>query len=138
MPERHASLAPLVLASTRSVAPTVAWELAAAGLGLVGLGALAVQFVTSGRFQIVSGRLGIDRVMAFHKTAAWWVLLALLLHPVAYVVPTLLADPALGLERLWAYHTLPHYRSGVIALSALILLVLGSAVRGRLPLRYET
>jgi len=131
-------IAPLVLAVMRDVAPTVTWEIAAAGLGLVGLAAMAVQFVTSGRFEIVSGRLGIDRVMAFHKTAAWWVLVALLLHPVVYVVPTFVADPALGVERFWAYHTLPHYRSGVIALSALILLVLGSAVRKRLPLRYET
>jgi len=130
-------IAPLVLAATRDVAATVTWEIAAAGLGLVGLSAMAVQFVTSGRFQIVSGRLGIDRVMAFHKTAAWWVLVALLLHPVVYVVPTFLADPALGVERLWAYHTLPHYRSGVIALSALILLVLGSAVHKRLPIPYE-
>jgi predicted ferric reductase len=131
-------LAPLVLASLHGVVPTVGFERAAAGFGLVGLAAMAVQFVTSGRFQVVSGHLGIDRVMAFHKTAAWWVLLALLLHPVIYVIPTFLADPDLGIERLWAYHTLPHYRSGVIALSALIILVLGSALQKRLPMRYET
>jgi predicted ferric reductase len=131
-------LAPLALAMARDVVPTSGWARAAAGLGLVGLAGMAVQFVTSGRFEIVSGRLGIDRVMAFHKTAAWWVLLALLLHPVVYVIPTFLADPGLGLERLWAYHTLPHYRSGVIALSALVLIVVGSALRARLPLRYET
>jgi predicted ferric reductase len=133
-----ACLAPLALAATRTVVPTIGWEVAAAGLGMVGLAAMAVQFVTSGRFEIVSGRLGIDRVMAFHKTAAWWVLLALLLHPVVYVVPTFVADPALGLERLWAYHRLPHYRSGVIALSVLVLLVVGSAMCTRLPIRYET
>lgn len=130
-------LAPLALALTRRVAPLAAWEVAAAALGLVGLAAMAVQFVTSGRFQTVSGQLGIDRVMAFHKTAAWWVLVALLLHPVFYVIPTLAADPVLGIERLWAYHLLPHYRSGVIALSALVLLVIGSALRARLPVRYE-
>ncbi|WP_371038603.1 ferric reductase-like transmembrane domain-containing protein [Rhodosalinus sp. FB01] len=132
-----ACLAPLLLATTRSVAPAVPWEIAAAGLGMVALAAMAVQFVTSGRFEVVSGHLGIDRVMAFHKTAAWWVLLAALLHPLAYVVPTVMADPALGLERLWAYHTLPHYRSGVIAVAALFLLVAGSALRARLPLPYE-
>jgi predicted ferric reductase len=75
--------------------------------------------------------------MAFHKIAAWWVLGALVLHPVIYVVPTWQADPALAWERLWAYHTLPHYRSGVIALAALSVLVVGSALRERLPLRYE-
>lgn len=130
-------LAPLALAGFVDVAPPAPWEILAAGLGLVGLAAIAVQFVTSGRFEIVSGRLGIDRVMAFHKTAAWWALLGLLVHPVAYVVPTWLADPALGLERLTAYLTLPHYRTGVIALVALALLVVGSALRERLALRYE-
>jgi predicted ferric reductase len=132
-----ACAAPLILAATRNAAPASPWEIAAAALGMVGLAAMAVQAVTSGRFELVSGRLGIDRVMAFHKVAAWWVLLALLLHPVIYVVPTWQADPALAWERLWAYHTLPHYRSGVIALAALSVLVVGSALRERLPLRYE-
>jgi predicted ferric reductase len=130
-------LAPLGLALTRRVAPASAWEYAAAGLGLVGLGAMAVQFVTSGRFRIVSAHLGIDKIMAFHKLAAWWVLVALLLHPLAYVAPTWLEDPGLGTERLMAYLTLPRYRSGVIALAALALLVGSSALRDRLPWRYE-
>ncbi|SDH92649.1 ferredoxin reductase family protein [Lutimaribacter saemankumensis] len=130
-------LAPLVLAYLQSVAPMVAWGMAAAGLGLVGLAAMTAQFVTSGRFQIISGGLGIDRVMAFHKTAAWWVFLVALIHPVIYIVPTYIADPALAIERLWAYYTLPHYRSGVIALFALGLLVSVAALHRHLPLPYE-
>ena len=130
-------LAPLALAFLRPVAPAHPWELAAAGLGLAALAAMAVQFVTSGRFESVTGALGIDRIMAFHKVAAWWVLLALLLHPLAYVVPTWLDDPALAWERMVAYHTLPHYRSGVVALGALLLLVMLGALRERLPWRYE-
>ena len=130
-------LVPLALALTRDVAPMARWEVLAAALGLAGLAGMAVQFVTSGRFQVVSGRLGIDRVMAFHKTAAWWVLVALLIHPLAYVVPTWLADRDLATERLVAYLTLPHYRSGVVALGALALLVAGSAVHKRLPVPYE-
>ncbi|MDN3722123.1 ferric reductase-like transmembrane domain-containing protein [Roseibium salinum] len=110
---------------------------AGAVLGLAGLAAMAVQFVTSGRFQIISGHLGIDKIMAFHKVAARWVLLALVLHPLLYVVPTWLDDPSLGLERLLAYLTVPHYRSGVVALAALIPLVLTAALRDRLPWRYE-
>lgn len=130
-------LAPIALALLRDVAPASRWEIAAAGVGLVGLAAMAVQFMTSGRFEIVSGRLGIDRVMAFHKTAAWWVLLGLALHPFAYVLSTWLEDPSLGTELLRAYLTLPHYRTGVIALAALALLVIGSALRDRLPMKYE-
>ncbi len=127
----------LVLAAGRRVAPLDPWEKAAAALGLVALAAMAVQFVTSGRFQTVSGRLGIDKIMAFHKVAAMWVLVALLLHPLLYVLPTWLDDPALGAERLVAYLTLPHYRSGVVALGALVLLVGSSILRDRLPWRYE-
>jgi len=128
----------LVLAAGRRTAPLVEWEKAAAGLGLVALVAMAVQFVTSGRIRTASGQLGIDRIMAFHKLAAWWVVLALLLHPLLYVLPTWLDDPSLGTERFVAYLTLPHYRSGVVALAALLLLVMTSVLVDRLPWRYET
>jgi predicted ferric reductase len=128
----------LALAVGRSTAPLVDWEKAAAGLGLVALVAMAVQFVTSGRIRMASGQLGIDKIMAFHKLAAWWVLLALILHPLLYVLPTWLDDPALGTERLVAYLTLPHYRSGVVALAALLLLIATSALGDLLPWRYET
>jgi predicted ferric reductase len=128
----------LALAAGGRTAPLVDWEKAAAGLGLVALVAMAVQFVTSGRIRTATGRFGIDRIMAFHKMAAWWVLLALILHPLFYVLPTWLDDFALGTERFVAYLTLPHYRSGVVALAALLLLVLTSALRDRLPWRYET
>jgi len=98
---------------------------------------MAVQFVTSGRFEAVSGRLGIDKIMAFHKQAAIWVLLAVVLHPILYVVPTFIDDPSLGTERLLAYLTLPQYRSGVVALGALLLLIASSILRDRLPWPYE-
>ncbi len=131
------ALLPLGLAAARAAARLDPLERVGAGLGLVALTAMAVQFVTSGRFGPVSGRLGIDKIMAFHKIAAWWVLLALLLHPAFYAAPTWLEDPGLGRQRLFAYLVLPQYRSGVIALGALALLVVSSALRERLPVRYE-
>ena len=130
-------LLPLGLALLRSVTPLDPWERVAAGLGLVALVAMAIQFVTSGRFDVISGHLGIDKIMAFHKIAAWWVLIALVLHPLAYVLPTWAENPALGAERLMAYLTLPHYRTGVVALGALVVLVVTSILRDRLPWRYE-
>lgn len=129
--------AALALAAGRAVAPFDAWEKAAAALGIVGLAAMAIQFVTSGRFEAVSGRLGIDKIMAFHKQAAIWVLLALVLHPIFYVLPTFIDNPTLGTERLVAYLALPHYRSGVVALGALLLLIVSSILRDRLPWPYE-
>lgn len=128
---------PLLLALGRDVAPMDKWERAAAAMGMVALVALAIQFVSSGRFEAVSGRLGIDKIMAFHKIAALWVLIGLILHPLAFVLPTWTNDPALGSERLTAYLTLPHYRSGVVALVALLILVTSGILRDRLPWRYE-
>ena len=130
-------MVPLALALSRNVAPFDPWELTAAALGLVGLVAMGVQFVTSGRFNGASGRLGIDRIMAFHKLAAWGVVLVLVLHPLLYVWPTWAEDRALGTLRMQAYLTVPHYRSGVIALAALVALVITSILRDRLPWRYE-
>ncbi len=128
-------LLPLALAGLSRVAPLDRWEAVGAGLGLSGLVAMVIQVLSSGRFQIVSGGMGIDRIMAFHKIAAYWVLLALLLHPLLYVLPTFQDDPALGAERLRAYLTLPGYRSGVIALLALAVLVVMGVARGMF--RYE-
>lgn len=128
---------PLALSLTAKVAPSDSVERLAAALGMAALAAMAVQFVTSGRFEVVSGRMGIDKIMAFHKMAAWWILVAVVLHPIAYVSPTLFDDPDLGRERLIAYLSLPHYRSGVVAWVALVMLVLSSALRNRLPWRYE-
>jgi len=131
------ALLPLALAAGRQVTPFDPWEKVGAGAGLVALTAMAVQFVTSGRFEKVSGRLGIDKIMTFHKIAAWWVLAALILHPLLYVLPTWLEDPDLGVQRLVAYLVLPRYLTGVIALAALVLLVVSSALRERLPVPYE-
>ena len=130
-------LVPLGVAAMQHVAPADSWELAAAALGMIGLGAMAVQFVTSGRFEILSGHLGIDKIMAFHKIAVWWILLALVLHPLAYVLPTWLENPELGAERMLAYLTLPRYRSGVVALGALTLLLASSTLRQLVSWRYE-
>ncbi|MFN4130654.1 MAG: ferric reductase-like transmembrane domain-containing protein, partial [Paracoccaceae bacterium] len=132
-----ACLAPLGLALSRSVAAQDTWERAAAGLGLVALMAMTIQFVTSGRFEAISGRLGIDKIMAFHKIAAVWVLIAVIVHPLAYVLPTWMENPVLGAERLTAYLTVPHYRSGVVALGALVTLVATAILRDRLPWPYE-
>lgn len=128
-------LSPVLLANLSDTVPLDRWEAFGAGLGLAGLVAMVVQFVTSGRFRRVSGGMGIDRIMAFHKFAAWWVLLALILHPLAYVLPTFLDDPGRGAQRLLAYHLLPTYRSGVVALVALMLLVVAGVARDLL--RYE-
>lgn len=132
-----ATLFPLMLARMQSAAPMDRWEYAAAAMGIIALWGMAVQFVTSGRFEVVSGRLGIDKIMAFHKLAALWLMLALVLHPLVYVLPTWLDDPDLGWIRLRFYLVDPAYRSGVISLGAVTILIVTSLLLDRLPWPYE-
>ncbi|MGP9791735.1 ferredoxin reductase family protein [Roseinatronobacter sp. NSM] len=128
---------PLALALTQRVAPAAVWEYAAAAMGMIALLGMAVQFVTSGRFEAVSGKLGIDKIMGFHKLAASWLALAVVLHPLAYIWRTWAQNPELGWVRLQFYLTDPAYRSGVVALGALVVLIASSVLRDRLPWRYE-
>ncbi len=131
------ALIPLLLARLTSAAPMDAWEYAAAAMGVIALWGMTVQFVTSGRFEAVSGQLGIDKIMAFHKFAASWLALALVLHPLAYVFPTWLDNPDLGWIRLRFYLTDPAYRTGVIALSSVLVMIISSILRDWLPWPYE-
>ena len=84
------------------------WEKVGAGAGLVALTAMAVQFVTSGRFEKASGRLGIDRIMSFHKIAAggFWVRWSFTRFSMSSRPGS--RTPDLGVQLLVAYHVLPH------------------------------
>ena len=58
---------PLALAALSDLPPVSPWLEAGSATGLVAAVGLAVQFITSGRFEKLSGRVGIDVTMAFHK-----------------------------------------------------------------------
>lgn len=53
-------------------------------LALAGFSALLLEFLLSGRFRLISGRIGIDRTMRWHQAFARVLTLALLLHPFLY------------------------------------------------------
>jgi predicted ferric reductase len=107
------------------------------GLVMVGYVMTLLQFVLSGRFEWVSGGMGIDRTMRFHQAVTWAILGIVVLHPLLYVVPRLVPEPAdafSGLARMFSSQGL---RSGVIAWLLMILLVPLAILRDRLPVRYE-
>lgn len=105
-------------------------------LGLVGLSLLLLQFAHAGRWALVSGRTGIDVTMRFHRAAAILLLAAVVLHPVAFVLPALATDPADGLARLARMFAADRMTSGKIAWIALIATVAFALARRRM--RYET
>ena len=132
-----ALIAPMGLALASGLPAQAAWGEAASGTGLAAGVALMLQFVTSGRFEPLSGRIGIDVTMAFHKWSARALAVAVLVHPLLYVAPELFADPSRGLSRFLHMLAAPRYLTGVIALALILVVVALALLRDRIGVRYE-
>jgi predicted ferric reductase len=131
------ALAPLLLAVLAGAPARSFWRELGSGLAMVGFAMLLLEFVLSGRFRTMSGRVGIDVTMRIHQVAAWGVLLFLLVHPFLYAVPRLNPDPARAIAAVERMFTSEWYRSGVIAWVLLLGMIPMAAFRDRLPFRYE-
>jgi predicted ferric reductase len=106
--------------------------------GIAGLAALLAQFVTSGRFERISGQLGLDVTMGFHRMAGIAVLALVGVHVLAIPVQFGLPDAARYAARLARSLTAPGNVPGLAATVLLLVLVPWAKwLRGRL-LRYET
>lgn len=127
---------PLGLAVASGEEPGGWHEEAGIALGLVGLSLLLLQFAHAGRWHLVSGASGIDVTMRFHRAAAILLLVLVLLHPVLFVLPLLLDDPARGFARLAAMFESPRMTAGRIAGIALIATVLLALARRRMPYQH--
>jgi predicted ferric reductase len=102
------------------------------GTGLLALALLLTQFLSSGRFEALSGKTGIDRTMQAHQWAGRALLALALAHPLLLSLP----EPGDAWSRLpetvAALASMRPMRSGTAALLLLVLLVGWSLVRRRL------
>jgi predicted ferric reductase len=114
------------------------WRELSGGLVMVAYAMTLMQFMLSGRLEWLSGRVGIDRSMRFHKVTAWVILAIVVAHPLLYAVPRLVPDPMDALDALRRMFASERLRSGVVAWWLMIAIVLLAALRDRLPMRYET
>lgn len=117
-------------------APTY-WPLLARVSGIAALAMFLMQFVTSGRYETISGKIGLDRSMSFHRVAAYGALLMTAVHITAFLFR---GRGEWTLDSLWArfvgYLFDPAMLTGVIAVAlALILMPLAIWLR-RGPLPY--
>jgi predicted ferric reductase len=71
------ALSPLLLASLAGKPARNFWRELSAGLAMLGFAMLMLEFVLSGRFGRLSGRVGIDVTMRVHQLAALGILLFL-------------------------------------------------------------
>lgn len=132
-----AALLPLVAALGTGIEPADTFAELATAFGMSAAAFLFLQFWSSGRYESISGRVGIDRTMGFHRIAAYALVAFALLHPLSYLVNTLLADPAAAWNRLTGMVASPRLRSGVLALAGLLLIVFLATVRTLPFIRYE-
>ena len=132
-----AASAPLILAWTTGLPPAELITEAASATGLIACAMLLAQFATSGRFETLSRRIGIDRSMGFHKWAGHVLLLLVLLHPILFALPSSVGRIDVFWARLVTMLGSSHYLTGVIALGLVIVLVVWAIFRNRLPVRYE-
>jgi len=129
------ALVPLGIAMVSDEEPGLWHEEAGIALGLVGLSLLLLQFSHAGRWRLVSDRTGIDVTMRFHRAAALLLVIFVLLHPLAFLAPLFVREPAMALAQLGAMLTSPRMASGTLALVALLGTVV-LALRRR-SMRYE-
>ena len=109
----------------------------ATALGLTTAALLHLQFLSSGRYESLSGQIGVDRTMGFHRVAAGTLLLFAILHPLGYVAAGALTNPALAWQRLLYMLTSVRLRSGVVALAGVVVIVVLAVLRTHPWARYE-
>ena len=132
------ALAPLGLAAWQGLPPRPWRDELSSAIAILAFSMLLIEFVLSGRFRSVSGRIGIDVTMRFHQLIARGLVVFVLIHPFMYTLPV--ASP-----RPWDA-TLQHslnigtasFVTGLLAWLMLPALVLMAIYRSELSYRYET
>ena len=132
------AITPLGLAYAQGLPPRPFQDELASGLALVGFAMLSMEFLLSGRFQMVSGRIGIDLTMRFHQLVARSLAIFILIHPFLYTTPLKSPMPWDTSQLLTLALEGPSIISGIIAWILLPVLVITSICRDQLPYRYET
>ncbi len=126
---------PLIVSASIATKHRGFWIELGGGLALCAAALLFMQFLSSGRFERISGGIGLDRTMGFHRMAALMLAGFAILHPLAYIAPGFADNPTAHLRHLRAMLLAPSLRTGVLALVGLLLLITIATARTRL--RYE-
>ncbi|WP_170122126.1 ferredoxin reductase family protein [Breoghania corrubedonensis] len=98
---------------------------------------ILVEFVLSGRFRLISRRIGSDVTMRMHQLFARTALVLALLHPFLYQAPFAPARPWDTARAETLFYRIDFLTTGTIAWVLLIPFVLLAVARDGLPFRYE-
>ena len=130
-------LSPLILAAVGAREPRSLLDELASGAGMLAFSIILLEFALSGRFRLISGKVGMDVTMRAHQRIARTALVFALLHPFLYQaewnppypwdvtrLETVTSDPA----ALW---------SGMLAFVLLPAFILLAIARGKPNYNYE-
>lgn len=131
-------LLPLVLATTSGRPPRSLLNELASGAGLLAFSIILVEFVLSGRFRFVSGRIGMDVTMRFHQLLARSALVLAIVHPFLYRGLFDYQRPWDVTRQLTLTTDIGALSTGLLAWVLLAAFVLLSIARDQLPYKYET
>jgi predicted ferric reductase len=131
-------LLPLALAWLRVSPPRSLVDELASGAGLLAFAIILVEFVLSGRFRSVSGRIGMDVTMRFHQLLARTALALALLHPFLYQAPFAAQRPWDPTRQLTLTGDIAALGSGLFAWVLLPTFILFAIGRDQLSWKYET
>ncbi len=130
--------APLALAAASLRPPRPVMDEIAAAAGLVAYAILLMEFVLSGRFRSISGRVGLDVTMRFHQLLARSALALALVHPFLYTLPFARPLPYDPTRQLTLTFEAEGLVAGVLAFVLLPAFVALSIGRDRISWTYET
>ncbi|WP_108883226.1 ferric reductase-like transmembrane domain-containing protein [Anderseniella sp. Alg231-50] len=133
------TLTPLVLSILQGRALRPFWDEISSGLAMTAFAILLVEFVLSGRFKVISARIGMDVTMRLHQLLARTALVFILIHPFLYQTPFLTFPVPWDVSRqLTLGLGIGSLASGLAGWILLPVLVLTAVLRDQLPYRYET
>jgi len=132
-----AAVLPMLAVLIGKVEPATPLSELGTAFALTATALLFMQFLSSGRYENISGQIGIDRTMGFHRIAAYVLLAFALLHPLSYAADVLLVDPISAWHRLTGMLASHRLRTGVLAIAGLIVMVSIATIRSRSFIRYE-
>ncbi len=131
------AFAPLGLAYAQGLPPRGFWDELSSGLAMVAFAMLLIEFVLSGRFQPVSGRIGIDLTMRFHQLIARSLTVFLLIHPFIYATPLDRPRPWDPTQQLTLGLDGASLATGIFGWLLLSVMIVMGIARDKLPFRYE-
>ena len=131
-------LLPLGLAWVTGGPPRTILDELASGAGMLAFAIILVEFVMSGRFRTISGRIGMDVTMRVHQLLARTALVLALIHPFLYQTGFTEPRPWDPTRQLSLTSDLESLLTGILAWVLLPTFVMLAIFRDRLDYSYET